>query len=87
MMTLEKALELIQTHIPQARLVGNGKLEVARIEHVTTRQFHHANGAVDLYVTATFHAEEPGVVPVQLKPPRSMRTGTKAEVVRSPKSK
>ena len=40
------------------------KLEVARIEHVTTRQFHHADGAVDLYVTATFHAGEPGILPV-----------------------
>ena len=40
------------------------KLEIARIEHVTTRQFHHADGAVDLYVTATFHAEEPGILPV-----------------------
>lgn len=40
------------------------KLEIARIEHVTTRQFHHADGSVDLYVTATFHAEEPGILPV-----------------------
>lgn len=40
------------------------KLEIARIEHVTTRQFHHADGAVDLYVTATFHADEPGILPV-----------------------
>jgi beta-mannosidase len=40
------------------------KLEVARIEHVTTRQFHHADGAVDLYVTATFHADAPGILPV-----------------------
>ncbi len=40
------------------------RLEVARIEHVTTRQFHHADGAVDLYVTATFHAEAPGILPV-----------------------
>ena len=40
------------------------KLEVARVEHVTTRQFHHADGAVDLYVTVTFHAEEPGILPV-----------------------
>ncbi|MDX3925308.1 MAG: glycoside hydrolase family 2 protein [Shinella sp.] len=40
------------------------RLEVARIEHVTTRQFHHANGAVDLYVTATFFADEPGILPV-----------------------
>ncbi len=40
------------------------KLEIARIEHVTTRQFHHADGSVDLYVTASFHAEEPGILPV-----------------------
>ncbi|MBB3975117.1 beta-mannosidase [Rhizobium azooxidifex] len=40
------------------------KLEIARIEHVTTRQFHHADGSVDLYVTATFLAEEPGILPV-----------------------
>ncbi|MCV3737361.1 glycoside hydrolase family 2 protein [Rhizobium sp. TRM96647] len=40
------------------------RLEIARIEHVTTRQFHHADGSVDLYVTATFHAEEPGILPV-----------------------
>jgi beta-mannosidase len=40
------------------------KLDVARIEHVTTRQFHHAGGTVDLYVTATFHAEEPGILSV-----------------------
>lgn len=36
MMTLAKALELIQTHIPQARLVGNGQLELARV-HTDTR--------------------------------------------------
>lgn len=40
------------------------RLEIARIEHVTTRQFHHADGSVDLYVTATFFAEEPGILPV-----------------------
>ncbi|QRM55757.1 glycoside hydrolase family 2 protein [Sinorhizobium sp. BG8] len=40
------------------------RLDVARIEHVTTRQFHHADGAVDLYVTAILHADEPGVMPV-----------------------
>ena len=45
MMTLEKALELIQTHIPQAKLVGNGKLEVARV-HTDTRTLQ--NG--DLFV-------------------------------------
>ncbi|MBD9372608.1 glycoside hydrolase family 2 protein [Rhizobium sp. ARZ01] len=40
------------------------RLEIARIEHVTTRQFHHADGSVDLYVTATFFAKEPGILPV-----------------------
>ncbi|MFC3076060.1 beta-mannosidase [Shinella pollutisoli] len=40
------------------------RLEVARIEHVTTRQFHHADGAVDLYVTATLFAAGPGILPV-----------------------
>ena len=40
------------------------KLDVARIEHVTTRQFHHAGGAVDLYVTVTLHAEAQGALPV-----------------------
>lgn len=45
MMTLEKALELIQTHIPQAKLVGNGKLELTRV-HTDTRTLQ--NG--DLFV-------------------------------------
>lgn len=45
MMTLEKALELIQTHIPQAKLVGNGQLELARV-HTDTRTLQ--NG--DLFV-------------------------------------
>ena len=45
MMTLQKALELIQTHIPQAKLVGNGKLELARV-HTDTRTLE--NG--DLFV-------------------------------------
>jgi beta-mannosidase len=40
------------------------RLEIARVEHVTTRQFHHGDGSVDLYVTATFHADEPGILPV-----------------------
>ena len=44
-MTLQKALELIQTHIPQAKLVGNGKLELARV-HTDTRTLE--NG--DLFV-------------------------------------
>lgn len=36
MMTLAKALELIQTHIPQARLIGDGKIALARV-HTDTR--------------------------------------------------
>ncbi|QXZ09375.1 UDP-N-acetylmuramoyl-tripeptide--D-alanyl-D-alanine ligase [Comamonas sp. Y33R10-2] len=36
MMTLQKALELIQTHIPQARLIGDGKIALARV-HTDTR--------------------------------------------------
>ncbi|MEG0139636.1 MAG: Mur ligase family protein, partial [Comamonas sp.] len=36
MMTLAKALELIQTHIPQARLIGDGKIVLARV-HTDTR--------------------------------------------------
>ena len=36
MMTLQKALELIQAHIPQARLIGDGKLLLARV-HTDTR--------------------------------------------------
>ncbi|MEN2388449.1 UDP-N-acetylmuramoyl-tripeptide--D-alanyl-D-alanine ligase [Comamonas sp. A7-5] len=45
MMTLAKALELIQTHIPKARLVGNGQLELTRV-HTDTRTLQ--NG--DLFV-------------------------------------
>lgn len=45
MMTLQKALELIQTHIPQAKLVGNGQLELTRV-HTDTRTLQ--NG--DLFV-------------------------------------
>ncbi|MGK6315914.1 glycosyl hydrolase 2 galactose-binding domain-containing protein [Neorhizobium sp. DT-125] len=41
------------------------KLETARIEHVVTSQ-RHDGGAVDLHVTVTFHAEEPGVLPVHV---------------------
>ncbi|WJR66504.1 glycoside hydrolase family 2 protein [Neorhizobium sp. CSC1952] len=41
------------------------KLETARIEHVVTSQ-RHDGGAVDLHVTVTFHAEEPGILPVHL---------------------
>lgn len=44
--------------------VALSRLEIARIEHVTTRQFHHADGAVDLYVTVTLFAAEPGILPV-----------------------
>jgi beta-mannosidase len=40
------------------------KLDPARIEHVETEQFHHADGRVDLRVTATLFAAEPAVVPV-----------------------
>ena len=36
MMTLVKALELIQTHIPQARLIGDGNTVLARV-HTDTR--------------------------------------------------
>ena len=40
------------------------KLDPARIEHVETEQLHHADGRVDLKVTATIHSVEPAVVPV-----------------------
>ncbi|EPE98254.1 beta-mannosidase [Rhizobium grahamii] len=40
------------------------KLETARIEHVTTRQVHNLNGSVNLQVTATLFAKNPGIVPV-----------------------
>jgi beta-mannosidase len=40
------------------------KLETARIEQVTTRQTHNLNGSVELQVTATLHAKDPGIVPV-----------------------
>lgn len=45
MMTLQKALELIQTHIPQARLVGDGQTLLARV-HTDTRTLQ----AGDLFV-------------------------------------
>ncbi|UJW73850.1 beta-mannosidase [Rhizobium sp. SL42] len=40
------------------------RLDPARIEHVETEQLHHADGRVDLKVTATIHSAEPAVVPV-----------------------
>ncbi len=42
------------------------RMEPARIEHVEARQTHHDDGAVDLTVTVTLHAFEPGVVPLYL---------------------
>ena len=45
MMTLAKALELIQTHIPQARLVGDGSTRLDRV-HTDTRTLQ----AGDLFV-------------------------------------
>jgi beta-mannosidase len=40
------------------------RLDPARIEHVTTRQVHHAHGAVELHVTVTLFAAEQAIVPV-----------------------
>jgi beta-mannosidase len=40
------------------------KLETARIEHVTTRQTHSLDGSVELQVTATLFAKDPGIVPL-----------------------
>jgi beta-mannosidase len=37
------------------------KIDGARIEHVTTRQVFQQNGAVDLQVTVTLFASEPGI--------------------------
>ena len=45
MMTLAKALELIQTHIPQARLIGDGSTRLDRV-HTDTRTLQ----AGDLFV-------------------------------------
>ena len=45
MMTLQQALELIQTHIPEARLVGDAQAAVARV-HTDTRTLQ----AGDLFV-------------------------------------
>ncbi|OJF93012.1 beta-mannosidase [Pararhizobium antarcticum] len=40
------------------------RLDAARIEHVTTRQIAQANGAVDLEVTVSLFAAEPGIAAV-----------------------
>jgi len=40
------------------------KLDPARLEHVETQQVHHADGRVELKVTATIHSVDPAVVPV-----------------------
>ncbi|WP_331374557.1 beta-mannosidase [Sinorhizobium chiapasense] len=40
------------------------RLETARIEHVTTRQLWFTDGSVDLQVTVTLFARDPGIVPV-----------------------
>ena len=40
------------------------RLETARIEHVTTRQLWLEDGSVDLQVTVTLLAREPGIVPL-----------------------
>ena len=40
------------------------KLELARIEHVTVRQIHLANGAVELDVMVTLFARNPCVLPI-----------------------
>lgn len=42
------------------------RLAAARIEHVTTRQVPLAGGAIDLQVTVTLFAEEPGVACLDL---------------------
>ncbi len=42
------------------------KIATARIEHVVARQVPQANGAVDLQVTVTLHAAEPGIVSLDL---------------------
>jgi beta-mannosidase len=41
------------------------KISAARIEHVTTRQVPQPGGAVDLQVTVTLFAEEPGVIGIE----------------------
>jgi beta-mannosidase len=40
------------------------RLEIARIEHVTTKQVWLEDGSVDLVVTVTLFADGPGIVPV-----------------------
>ncbi len=40
------------------------RLEIARIEHVTTKQVWLEDGSVDLVVTLTLFADGPGIVPV-----------------------
>ncbi|MEI2296914.1 beta-mannosidase [Ensifer sp. MJa1] len=40
------------------------RLEITRIEHVTTKQVWLEDGSVDLVVTATLFADGPGIVPV-----------------------
>lgn len=40
------------------------KLDPARIDHVETEQLHHADGRVELKVTATLHSSDPAVVPI-----------------------
>ncbi|KQV34686.1 MULTISPECIES: glycoside hydrolase family 2 protein [unclassified Rhizobium] len=42
------------------------KMAAARIEHVVTEQVPQADGAVDLQVTVTLHAAEPGIVSLAL---------------------
>ncbi|MDI7863539.1 glycoside hydrolase family 2 protein [Rhizobiaceae bacterium n13] len=41
------------------------RLETARIENVVTRQMHDEKGGVELHVTATLFAADPGIVPVR----------------------
>ncbi|KSV87689.1 glycoside hydrolase family 2 protein [Sinorhizobium sp. GL28] len=40
------------------------RLEIARIEHVTTKQVWLDDGSVDLVVTVTLFADAPGIVPI-----------------------
>ncbi|MDB5523169.1 MAG: beta-mannosidase [Rhizobium sp.] len=43
------------------------RLGPARVELLTTRQIHHTSGAVDVEVSVTLFAIEPGFVPVQFE--------------------
>ncbi|MCA1440702.1 glycoside hydrolase family 2 protein [Ensifer sp. IC4062] len=43
------------------------RLETARIEHVTTRQLWLTDGSVDLQVTVTLFARDPGIVPIHFE--------------------